>query len=113
MATNDTTLLIKLPSELKGSFQGLCKARAVNVSEELRRFMADEVASAAMGMRSFDRVSVNLPSTPKKPQNAPSRASLTTSVGSHQKRPIGLIHGKLGLSVPIATLQQPKKTKKR
>lgn len=55
MAVDEATLLIRLPVELKGSFQGLCKARGVSVSEELRRFMADEVASAALGMTTRDR----------------------------------------------------------
>lgn len=50
-----TTLLLRLPIDLKGSFQGLCNARGVSVSEELRRFMADEVASAALGMTTNDR----------------------------------------------------------
>lgn len=50
-----TTLLLRLPVDLKGSFQGLCNARGVSVSEELRRFMADEVASAALGMTTNDR----------------------------------------------------------
>jgi uncharacterized protein (DUF2384 family) len=112
MATNDTTMLIKLPAELKGSFQGLCKARGVNVSEELRRFMADEVTSAAEGMRSSDRISPNLPSTSKKPQNAPSKAVINSNVGMHQKRPIDLIQGKLGLTISSNTLQKPKKAKK-
>lgn len=47
---NETTLLIKLPPELKASFQGLCKFRGVAVSAELRRFMADEVMNTAKGM---------------------------------------------------------------
>lgn len=55
MANDDTTLLLRLPIDLKGSFQGLCNARGVSVSEELRRFMADEVASAAIGMTTNDR----------------------------------------------------------
>lgn len=50
-----TTLLLRLPIDLKGSFQGLCNARGVSVSEELRRFMADEVARAALGMTTNDR----------------------------------------------------------
>lgn len=53
-----TTLLIKLPPELKGSFQGLCKARGVSMNEELRRFMADEVASSATGMTTVDKPKV-------------------------------------------------------
>jgi hypothetical protein len=53
--TDETTLVIRLPSDLKGSFQGLCKARGVSVSEELRRFMADSIASAATGMTTTDR----------------------------------------------------------
>lgn len=46
----ETTLLIKLPPELKAAFQGLCKARGVPVSAELRRFMADELAKTVKGM---------------------------------------------------------------
>ena len=52
--TDETTLLIKLPPELKASFQGLCKFRGVSVSAELRRFMADEVANTAHGMTTTD-----------------------------------------------------------
>lgn len=52
---NETTLLIKLPPELKASFQGLCKFRGVAVSVELRRFMADEVAKTAQGMTTNDK----------------------------------------------------------
>lgn len=52
---DETTLVIRLPSDLKGSFQGLCKARGVSVSEELRRFMADSIADAATGMTTTDR----------------------------------------------------------
>lgn len=55
MSDETTTLLLRLPIDLKGSFQGLCNARGVSVSEELRRFMADEVASAALGMTTSDR----------------------------------------------------------
>lgn len=54
---NETTLLIKLPPELKASFQGLCKFRGVAVSVELRRFMADEVARTAEGMTTHDKPS--------------------------------------------------------
>ena len=52
---DETTLLIKLPPELKASFQGLCKFRGVAVSAELRRFMADEVARTAEGMTTYDK----------------------------------------------------------
>lgn len=52
---DETTLLIKLPPELKASFQGLCKFRGVAVSVELRRFMADEVARTAEGMTTYDK----------------------------------------------------------
>lgn len=53
--TEDTTLVIRLPSDLKGSFQGLCKARGVSVSEELRRFIADSIANSTTGMTTRDR----------------------------------------------------------
>ena len=52
---DETTLLIKLPPELKASFQGLCKFRGVSVSAELRRFMADEVSRTAHGMTTKDK----------------------------------------------------------
>lgn len=56
-----TTLLIKLPAGLKSSFAGLCKARDVSVSEELRRFMADEIVSAVSGMATQDRTREDVP----------------------------------------------------
>lgn len=52
---DETTLLIKLPPELKGAFQGLCKARGVTVSAELRRFMADQLAGTTEGISSADK----------------------------------------------------------
>lgn len=65
---DETTLLIKLPPELKASFQGLCKFRGVSVSEELRRFMADEVSGTTDGMATRDK--------PVKPSHL--RVSLTS-----------------------------------
>lgn len=56
-----TTLLIKLPVGLKSSFAGLCSARGLSVSEELRRFMADELMGAVSGMATQDRAKVNAP----------------------------------------------------
>lgn len=77
---DETTLLIKLPPELKASFQGLCKFRGVSVSAELRRFMADEVSNTAHGMTTDSKKASNslskvnkLPKHQKavnKPQNA-------------------------------------------
>lgn len=67
---DETTLLIKLPPELKASFQGLCKFRGVSVSEELRRFMADEVSKTARGMTTKDK--------PEKPSHA--RVSISKPV---------------------------------
>lgn len=58
---NITTLLIKLPVGLKSSFAGLCSARGVSVSEELRRFMADELVGAVSGMATQDRVREDVP----------------------------------------------------
>lgn len=59
---DETTLLIKLPPELKASFQGLCKFRSVSVSAELRRFMADEVARTAHGMTTKNKPQPEKPS---------------------------------------------------
>lgn len=58
---NITTLLIKLPVGLKSSFAGLCSARGVSVSEELRRFMADEIVRAVSGMATQDRTKEDVP----------------------------------------------------
>lgn len=87
---DETTLLIKLPPELKASFQGLCKFRGVSVSAELRRFMADEVASTAHGMTTRDK--------PKKPSHA--RVSLSTpeKVLTHNKSFKNAVQGDLELS---------------
>lgn len=67
--SDETTLLIKLPPELKASFQGLCKFRGVSVSAELRRFMADEVAKTADGMTTRDNQ--KLPSQSYSPKRLP------------------------------------------
>ncbi len=58
---NITTLLIKLPVVLKSSFAGLCSARGVSVSEELRRFMADELVGVTSGMATQDRAREDVP----------------------------------------------------
>lgn len=64
--SDETTLLIKLPPDLKASFQGLCKFRGVSVSAELRRFMADEVAKTAKGMTTKPTDAPQMPLTPKR-----------------------------------------------
>ena len=64
--SDETTLLIKLPPDLKASFQGLCKFRGVSVSAELRRFMADEVAKTTTGMTTKPTDASQTPLTPKR-----------------------------------------------
>lgn len=66
----ETTLLIKLPPDLKASFQGLCKFRGVSVSAELRRFMADEVAKTTKGMTTKP---IDAPQTPLTPKRIPTQ----------------------------------------
>ena len=83
---DETTLLIKLPPELKASFQGLCKFRGVSVSAELRRFMADEVAKTADGMTTRDNQ--NLSNQP------PSSKRLPKHIKSHKNA----VQANLGLS---------------
>ena len=73
----ETTLLIKLPPELKASFQGLCKFRGVSVSAELRRFMADEVSKTAEGMTTNSKLDV---SVSEKPSHA--RVPIPTSTSA-------------------------------
>lgn len=64
--SDETTLLIKLPPDLKASFQGLCKFRGVSVSAELRRFMADEVAKTTTGMTTKPTDASQTSLTPKR-----------------------------------------------
>lgn len=47
----DTQLLIRVPKDLKGAFEGLCKSRGVKVSEALRSFMAAEVLQSATDVK--------------------------------------------------------------
>ena len=45
---DETTLLIKLPKELKTLYQSLCKLNDVTVSSQLRDFMRLQIAQATM-----------------------------------------------------------------
>jgi hypothetical protein len=103
--SDETTLLIKLPPELKASFQGLCKFRGVSVSSELRRFMADEVAKTADGMTTKDK--------PKNVINARQVASNPSKVVRHQKSFKNAVQGHLGLSSPLKKATKSVKNKKR
>lgn len=106
---DETTLLIKLPPELKASFQGLCKFRDVSVSAELRRFMADEVAKTAKGMTTDD-----------KPLNAVQAPSVTPKVVSSRKSFKNAVQADLILSnanispkTNTTNRKKPKRTKSR
>lgn len=69
----DTQLLIRVPKDLKGAFEGLCKSRGVKVSEALRSFMAAEVLQSATDVKTGEG---------KQP---PVKAKRTTSKPSHPK----------------------------
>lgn len=45
---HDVMMPIRLPSDLKGLFDGLCKSRGVSVSSEVRRLMAEEVLTSTL-----------------------------------------------------------------
>lgn len=106
---DETTLLIKLPPELKASFQGLCKFRGVSVSAELRRFMADEVAGTAHGMTTAD--------IPKKPLNAHTAVLKTSKVSTTRKSYKDAVQADLDLSSDVSSAinaaENRKKTKNR
>lgn len=87
---DETTLLIKLPPELKASFQGLCKFRDVSVSAELRRFMADEVSKTATGMTTADK--------PKKSSHARLDTARTVKAVSSRKSFKDAVQADLSLS---------------
>lgn len=106
--SDETTLLIKLPPELKASFQGLCKFRGVSVSAELRRFMADQVAGTAHGMTTADSHSVN-----NKPLNTPVSLPTTNKAALHRRSYKDAIQGDLGLSSPLKKATKATKKKKR
>lgn len=72
----DTQLLIRVPKDLKGSFEGLCKSRGVKVSEALRAFMASEVLQSATGIKTGEgkppqKRTTAKPSHPKGAPQAP------------------------------------------
>lgn len=67
---NDAQLLIRLPADLKGAFDGLCKARGVGVSDEIRRLMSDEVQKSLKGLTTRDRTPVTK-TTPPTHKKAP------------------------------------------
>ena len=108
---DETTLLIKLPPELKASFQGLCKFRGVSVSAELRRFMADEVAGTAHGMTTKDNVK------PDKPSHSRVSISKPDNVPLHRKSYKDAVQAELVLSSAaqsaINATNSRKKAKKR
>lgn len=60
----DTQLLIRVPKDLKGAFEGLCKSRGIKVSEALRSFMASEVLQSATDVKTG--VSKQPPVKPRK-----------------------------------------------
>lgn len=46
--SEETTLLIKIPKDLKLLYQALCKAKGVTVSSQLRDFIRSEISYATM-----------------------------------------------------------------
>ena len=105
--SDETTLLIKLPPELKASFQGLCKFRGVSVSAELRRFMADEVANTAHGMTTRDK------SLPEKPSHARVGLSAVSEVPKHRNSYKNAIQADLGLDNAAASAINAAKSRKK
>lgn len=111
---DETTLLIKLPPELKASFQGLCKFRGVSVSAELRRFMADEVSRTADGMTTKDNIK------PQKPSHARVSIPKPDNLIVHRKSFKNAVQADLDLPDETITAikaaerrKKAKKTKKR
>ena len=78
----DTQLLIRVPKDLKGAFEGLCKSRGVKVSEALRAFMASEVLQSATGVKTGEGKTPQKRTTakPSHPKGAP-QASEPSSLG--------------------------------
>lgn len=48
MSSDDTSILIRLPSELKAMYRSLCDSRGVTVSSELRSFMIEQINLATI-----------------------------------------------------------------
>ena len=78
----DTQLLIRVPKDLKGAFEGLCKSRGVKVSEALRAFMASEVLQSATGVKTGEGKTPQKRTTakPSHPKGAP-QASEPSALG--------------------------------
>lgn len=68
--SEETTLLIKLPKDLKVLYQALCKTKGVTVSSELRDFMRSQISYATMP-QSVARKPQNAVLSPSKPKVVP------------------------------------------
>lgn len=112
----ETTLLIKLPPELKASFQGLCKFRGVSVSAELRRFMADEVSKTAEGMTTNSKPVVSVSEKPSHARVALSRPAKVLSPINSFKDAVQAdldLSDTASSSINAASRRKKKKTRKK
>lgn len=106
-----STLLIKVSPEMKGAFQGLCKARGVSVSAELRRFMADQLNDATGNMGTPKEIDDPRSVTPKRiktTRKAPTSPSSATSVPKRDSQTPDLFDLKTPQNARRATVKPSK-----
>lgn len=85
--SEETTLLIKLPKDLKVLYQALCKTNGVTVSSQLRDFIRSEISYATMPQNAARKPQIDARTMPKpkkvsKPQKQakkPQQANLAFS----------------------------------
>ena len=104
--SEETTLLIKIPKDLKVLYQALCKTKGVTVSSQLRDFIRSEISYATM------------PQNPaRKPQNDVLSPSNDNSVPKQRQSYKNAIQADLELSdtasSAINAAKSRKKSKKR
>lgn len=63
--SEETTLLIKLPKDLKVLYQALCKTKGVTVSSQLRDFIRSEISYATMPQNAARKPQIDARTMPK------------------------------------------------
>lgn len=63
--SEETTLLIKIPKDLKVLYQALCKTKGVTVSSQLRDFIRSEISYATMPQNPARKPQIDARTMPK------------------------------------------------
>lgn len=100
--SEETTLLIKIPKELKVLYQALCKEKGVTVSSQLRDFIRSEISYATMPQN-----------ISRKPNNDSLSSSNDKVVPKHRKSYKNAVQADLGFSNSLVQTISDNMTKKK